>query len=754
MHEKYGGNIWAACSQIGDQGWNSIPLGDGSPGIVDDILEGLQTPCVRDADCLALRTGAGFDCLPISDDDATTVCQVNPKTCFFAESDPTCGFSDSAARDRLSTADLGYEVCFFGALRARLGPEFSTGNSNLDTEVDRLFRIPRLDLPFNEREQAVLDAFRRNTKSNTTEHAIKKSLYGEEARPIDQERSDLPTAYIELARAACVSRKAAQESLRPRVRPDQCDRTDDCPTGEVCEAGACKDEQALERPPECYLGLIGQSALAVLGAAKDVDIARSQLNEHMERYDIAMRSCIIQQLGNEFREQALAAHNDTMTNLAAIKLAADVAANVAAAVKDGSDAGKAIFSGGASAAGAVAEAAAKSVSDGMQFAMDEAERKHSENMLALENDILDRRCFNDAEVELVGARTSSLAVERAANELAARLGEKRILEVNLSADILEGTTSLLAQQAARVAPIATDYWLSEGIERYARTLRDAQRATYLALRAVEYEFQQTLGAERFAVLSAREPYALRDVQDRLRAETANGALAGSRPSGGSIVVSLKQQVLQPNGKLGVFLADRTRRVLDGETGADLGLVIPFSLYPSRFAAAEKVALLAGSDCAERIWSINAAVTGTDLLVGSGTSLIPFEIHKKNTFHSQWCVPPADPDAPDRQTASVRPSRNLFLNPVFDEGPIVGANEETQFTVARIRARANVSQEDLELDPFEDGASQELAGMGLYGEYLLVFPAERLTDDLRMKPGLDLGAVDDILIRLDYVSVAQ
>ncbi|MGK0361172.1 MAG: hypothetical protein ACI9U2_003490, partial [Bradymonadia bacterium] len=683
VHEKYGGNIWAACSQIGDQGWNSIPLRDGSPGILDDILKGLETSCDDDSECLEkLATGAGFDCLPNSDGDK--VCQVDPKTCFFAESDPTCGFSDTAARSRLSTADLGYEMCFLGALRRRLGPEVSTGNINLDRRIDVLFRVPRHDLPFNDDEQALMDDWRQAGTfpvqpgvTGINQSSVKNSLYGEEERPSDRTRFGLPSAYIERAQAQCNSRRAAHNSQRPTVRPASCFYTDSCPLGEVCDGargnaaspdavrGTCKDELALERAPECYLGLIGQSALAVLGAAKDVDIARSQLNEHMERYDIAMRSCIIQQLGNEVREDALAAHNDTMSDLATVKLAADVTANVAAGVKDKGGIEDNFFSGGTQAAGAAVEAAAKSVSDGMQFAMDEAERKHAEVMLALENDILDRRCFNDAEMELVGSRTSSLAVERAANELAARFGEKQILEVNLSADILEGTTSLLAQQEARVAPIATDYWLSESIERYARTLRDAQRATYLALRAVEYEFQQTLGAERLAVLSARDPYALRDVQDRLRAETANGALAGSRPSGGSIVVSLKQQILQPNGPLGVYLADRTRRVLDEETGADLGLVIPFSLYPSRFASAEQIALLAGSDCAERIWSINATITGTNLLVASETSLIPFEVHKKNTFHSQWCVPPADADAPALQTASVRPSRNLFLNPVFD-----------------------------------------------------------------------------------------
>jgi hypothetical protein len=35
-----------------------------------------------------------------------------------------------------------------------------------------------------------------------------------------------------------------------------------------------------------------------------------------------------------------------------------------------------------------------------------------------------------------------------------------------------------------------------------------------------------------------------------------------------------------------------------------------------------------------------------------------------------------------------------------------------FTVARVRAQMNRAQEQLELEPSEDGASRELAGLGL------------------------------------------
>ena len=80
------------------------------------------------------------------------------------------------------------------------------------------------------------------------------------------------------------------------------------------------------------------------------------------------------------------------------------------------------------------------------------------------------------------------------------------------------------------------------------------------------------------------------------------------------------------------------------------------------------------------------------------------------------------------------------------------DEARGFSDARIQARLNISRAELESEAFADGDSQELAGRGLYGEYALFIPAETLSVDGR--DGLLLANVEDILLRLDYISVAR
>ena len=82
-----------------------------------------------------------------------------------------------------------------------------------------------------------------------------------------------------------------------------------------------------------------------------------------------------------------------------------------------------------------------------------------------------------------------------------------------------------------------------------------------------------------------------------------------------------------------------------------------------------------------------------------------------------------------------------------------------------RAHAGVLQrlrEELEKDAYANGRRAELAARRLYGDYALFFPAGVLSLPrydgagalVGYTDGLDLTAVDDILLRIDYVSVAR
>jgi hypothetical protein len=57
------------------------------------------------------------------------------------------------------------------------------------------------------------------------------------------------------------------------------------------------------------------------------------------------------------------------------------------------------------------------------------------------------------------------------------------------------------------------------------------------------------------------------------------------------------------------------------------------------------------------------------------------------------------------------------------------------------------------DDYRIGSSEEFAGRGLYGDYVLLFPEEgllELTDPTR--DDFPLTSVEDVLIRFDLISV--
>ena len=94
-----------------------------------------------------------------------------------------------------------------------------------------------------------------------------------------------------------------------------------------------------------------------------------------------------------------------------------------------------------------------------------------------------------------------------------------------------------------------------------------------------------------------------------------------------------------------------------------------------------------------------------------------------------------------------------MHPAPSDGTsIFEAASADAYTSARLSPEIGVSRDELESDAYVNGSSRELAGRGVYGEYSLFLPAEVLSTD--GGPGLDLERIDDILLRIDYVSVAR
>lgn len=536
---------------------------------------------------------------------------------------------------------------------------------------------------------------------------------------------------------------------------------------------------------ECYRGSMGELAMAIRSATTDVEIARAQQSESVENYNIAMRSCALLASGNASVEQAIEDHNSTMHDLASAKLAFDIAANTARAAKECLQAATAedgtdyVLTGGAVVAltcvAAGVESVAESISDGLEFGMGEAERKHALRLQRIESDTAERRCVNDAAIHLVGARTAGLRVQRALQDLDAaryRLIEGTRLATQL---FVEGRASLEYEQGRQARPPALDAWVDQAITDYRAKMSAARRLAYLAVRAVEYEYQST-STLRAQVLAAETPAELRSVIDTLRTSAGPRAINGRAPSSLKVVVSLRQHLLQIADRsestttvpltdverFRLLLQDRRYAQYD-ESGNYLGQRVPFSIAPLgalRVGDPSGVPIFASNDCAERVWSVNASILGADAVRG-GATFARMDLLKSNTFFSQWCSAPTD--GPRFQSASVRPAINLFVDPTFSSasgmvGASLGANNGAEtFTRARMQPVLNVPRAMFEDDSFSNGMSTELASRGLYGEYALFIPAAQIARrnaDGTYSQGIDLDAIDDVLFRIDYVSVAR
>jgi hypothetical protein len=550
--------------------------------------------------------------------------------------------------------------------------------------------------------------------------------------------------------------------------------------------------------PACLNGSLGDLALSLQSAQKDVDIARSQYSDHLDAYDIEVNNCYIKIASNSLLQGLESMHEMSMQQLRAQKAESDNNASIANAVYNcasivtsaatsGTPVGAAI--GAASAAvgcgAAFAQADFQIQSTDTQEAMDNAEAEYQGEVDMINEDTDVKLCLNEAHQELVGMRTASQQID-AANLDWNHAQYDLEQGVGTAQETYDVAAAAIATAKARtVRPPALDTWEDQRITDFARTMSEARLVTYLAERAVEYEYQASL-MDRAVILSAQTPDQLASALTDLRSTSGTLGINGSRPSNLKVVLSMRDQLLQLfdashvlPGEQKLSTSDRFKLLLKDPrfavytNGVYAGQAVPFTLAPlgALHGNTEGIEIFATTDCAERLWSVNASILGTGVLDrGSATTFARVDLLKKNTFFSQWCGTP--PTGQPFQIASVRPSHNLFLDPEY--GAAVQSNttgaaptdmvpdEVSLDSRARIQAYFNVPQATFEQDSYANGETSELAARGLYGDYALFFSADELSlpqVDASGKitgysDGLDLTAIDDILLRLDYVSVAR
>ena len=165
-------------------------------------------------------------------------------------------------------------------------------------------------------------------------------------------------------------------------------------------------------------------------------------------------------------------------------------------------------------------------------------------------------------------------------------------------------------------------------------------------------------------------------------------------------------------------------------GQYLGQAIPFRLRELPEAS---------SRCGERVWSVAATIVGEGLAQHAPTGQL--QILKRNTFYSKWCE--AHGDGSVVQVGRIRPSGTLFgLQP----NPVSSPEETQSFIGAMMQPWFNKPRTEFYGTILGTEATEELAGRGLYGDYVLLFPYNGLLDQV------NISAIEDVLLRFDYYSV--
>ncbi|MFH0901608.1 MAG: hypothetical protein V2A73_13350 [Pseudomonadota bacterium] len=547
---------------------------------------------------------------------------------------------------------------------------------------------------------------------------------------------------------------------------------------QICEASkaSCADigsgERALSTEDvsvgghmkaECYRGQLGEALLAIFSAGAAVRTASSAMGDAQEMYDLQFTHCVAKKEAAKYRVNIENAHQEHLKKLSAKRswvLAAldvfSVGEQIAVAVATGgaslgsgqrhtetiegdsdwvkaANIAKGLFLGPLDSLGMYATHLSKK--------MEDAQKAHEIEVLQWQLAEAVKDCFFEAEKLRVGIDTADLRIQEAL--LSAESARIRFLNLQrmVRNAVAEGSAAAAREQGRKITSIAHHYWLDDKINRFEKDFAWAQRLVYLAVQAVEYEFQQSLPL-RQDIIAATNPDQLVDVVRLLEQEQLTRTINGRRPEEMSLVLSLRDDILMLASKEN---AEKGRRDWTPEvrfqhrmwdpayaaydnSGTYLGQGIPFVLSPTGALKRR---------CAERLWRVAATLQGDMLGVNAPT--VPVFLMKRNSFASQWC----DGRGEGMQSGAMQPTSQLFQTE--DRGGV--AAQSVSYVSAVLQPWLNVPRSELYREAYQEGASEELAGRGLYGDYLLVFPIDGL-----LETGFPLEQLEDVLLRVDFLSV--
>lgn len=494
-------------------------------------------------------------------------------------------------------------------------------------------------------------------------------------------------------------------------------------------------------PATCLRGELGEQVLAIQAAAIGFENSKRDHDRAIDRHNAAVDYCSRRKALHDQAQRALAAHQQHMKSLRKKRRFLGLIDDY---IKNGAAASVGAITRNPAAIGNAWEISdagmALNILDVKLAASEEEENDRWASVVqALGAELDGLQCRQDAENQKFAIDATSDVMRQMGHDYTAALFRLEKSRNELTALIVEAEGEIRTQEQIERAPPHHHFWMEDNIEEYGKHLRNARRLTYLTLRSFEYESQQSIG-RRGKVLTARDPGDLREVVTEIEQRNApmqgeNGFVVGET----SVVFSLRDEILRlgdlvndnpPPGYPSVTPEEAFRILVRSESaaihdanGLYLGQGIRFEMRPGAWSE---------TSCAERIWRVTMSLQMAGTLPNARIVLA-----EENAFGSQQC------NVSDRGTlhmARIRPHHNLMLG----DSP---ANfvRPSQYTEMNVNAHINRSREDMEV--LIEGEHGGFAGRGLYGKYLLLFPAQTFPDAV-------LAGLNDVLVRFDIVEVTN
>ena len=359
-----------------------------------------------------------------------------------------------------------------------------------------------------------------------------------------------------------------------------------------------------------------------------------------------------------------------------------------------------------------------------------------------------KSCFNDARQRAIGISTAWEQIGRRGVDLQIAYARLTSTFGRVQQLAQEGRSALARERTRTLPSAAHHYWLDEGARAFAQDMAIAKRITFLAAQATEFDTQQSVGV-RLGIVRARHPQQLREALDGLKRVQQARTINGGRPQELTLGLSLRDQILglrfnketgaeytteEANLRLRERLRAPEAAIFDSD-GRYVGQGVRFTLTPRTETSGR---------CAERLWSVAASVVGEGLSTSQPRGRV--FLFKQNTAQSQWCRGLGG-GAP----AQVgRPQMRGFLYGLATDAVSTEREASSSFAGAELQPWFNQSRTELLKSPQPpQGSTDELAGRGLYGDYLLVFPYAGMLDDAGT---FNLEGLEDVILRVDYLSV--